>query len=465
MEHLRKSVETDPAIWEDIGDYLMRVSAPEQALLAYKNNRFTDKTKINKAEKASYLLLSRDVELPKAEPLISLCMIVKNEAQNLAELLPLVKNAVEQIIIGDTGSTDDTMTIAKSFGAEVFSLKWNDDFAQARNLTLERAQGRYIFYLDADDRLDPIALHSLRNDLNGAQDKIFLIPIIDRASGEVCLQKRIFPNSPELRFSGAIHEQIIADPAMFTFLQAPLFIYHQGYADKTDLEDKAQRNLRIMEKELRKHPQDLYLSYHTALCYLNLRQDLKAIEYLRKSAFPSSTENIDSELQEHSLILLAKIFHRLADSQTAMKLLQTLLEIKSDSVLGHYYMGKLYFEEQLYSECRVKLEEFFRLELRPQGIPIAVDKITGWAHYYLAKCLEHQGHFDRAIEEFTQSARLSSNPAKIYGDLGRIYYKIRALEEAKKFLELCLIQHPSDLSAQKLYEKTILEEALLTCDK
>jgi glycosyltransferase involved in cell wall biosynthesis len=465
MEHLRKAAETDSAMWEVIGDHLMRASALDQALLAYKNSASTDSAKIATAEKTSYLSLSENIVPLPAPPLLTLCMIVKDEARNLAELLPLVKSGVDQIVIADTGSQDDTIAVAKSFGAEVFSIPWSDNFAEARNRTLRLAKGRYIIYLDGDDRLDPIALHSLRNDLNGSEDKIFLTPVLDRLSGEVCLQKRIFPRKPELRFRGAIHEQVIADPANYTFVEAPLTIYHQGYDEKADLKNKSHRNLKIIGRELKKNPDDLYLHYHSALCYLNLQQDLKAIESLRKVAFPAASENTEAELQEHSLILLSKIFLRLSDIETAMKLLQTLLGFQPYSALGHYYLGKLYFEEQLYSECRGKLEEFFRLDFRPKGIPVAVDKILSWAHYYLAKCLEHQGHFNRSVEEYSQAAGLSANPAKIYGDIGRVYYKIHNLSEAKKFLELCLLQHPSDRSAQHLYEKTILEGTLLTIEK
>lgn len=91
---------------------------------------------------------------PQRKPLISLCMIVKNEADNLARCLTSVRGAADELIIVDTGSTDDTIAIARSFGAAVISFPWTGDFAAARNAGLEKARGTWILVLDADEELD-----------------------------------------------------------------------------------------------------------------------------------------------------------------------------------------------------------------------------------------------------------------------------------------------------------------------
>jgi tetratricopeptide (TPR) repeat protein len=215
--------------------------------------------------------------------------------------------------------------------------------------------------------------------------------------------------------------------------------------------------LELTERELAKNPGDLYQNYQAAICCLKLNQELHAVEYLRNIAFDREAKSKQPEIYEHSLLALSKILQRHSEVETAIKILQTLLAEIPDSALGHYHLGKCYFEEQLFSECRARMEEFFRLGLRLGEIPVAVNKTTSWAHYYLGKCLEHQGHFERATEEYSQSAVLSPNPAKIYGDIGRVYYKVHNLTDAKKFLELCLTHRPTDRSAQKLLEKTLLE--------
>ena len=85
---------------------------------------------------------------------ISLCMIVKDEESRLPACLGCVADLVGEIIVVDTGSTDNTREVARHCGAEVHEFSWCDDFAAARNQSLHHATGDWIFWLDADDRID-----------------------------------------------------------------------------------------------------------------------------------------------------------------------------------------------------------------------------------------------------------------------------------------------------------------------
>lgn len=76
------------------------------------------------------------------QPLLSLCMIVKNEESYLPTCLESVRGVSDEIIVVDTGSTDHTPTIAREFGASVYEYQWHDDFAAARNFGLEKARGK-----------------------------------------------------------------------------------------------------------------------------------------------------------------------------------------------------------------------------------------------------------------------------------------------------------------------------------
>ncbi len=89
------------------------------------------------------------------EPLISLCMIVKNEEKNLPRCLESVRGLVDEIVVLDTGSEDNTVSVAESFGAKVYHMPWPGSFSAARNESLKKAGGNWILYLDADEALDP----------------------------------------------------------------------------------------------------------------------------------------------------------------------------------------------------------------------------------------------------------------------------------------------------------------------
>ena len=82
---------------------------------------------------------------------ISLCMIVKDEEEMLPGCLAAVAEHVDEIVVVDTGSTDRTVEIAESFGANVVEFPWNGSFADARNVSLDHATGDWILWLDADE--------------------------------------------------------------------------------------------------------------------------------------------------------------------------------------------------------------------------------------------------------------------------------------------------------------------------
>lgn len=93
---------------------------------------------------------------------ISACVIAKNEAGNITRCLQSMQDIVDEMIVVDTGSTDDTTKIAEQLGAKVFHYKWNNDFAAARNYALEQAKGDWIIFLDADEYIVPEKIKNVR---------------------------------------------------------------------------------------------------------------------------------------------------------------------------------------------------------------------------------------------------------------------------------------------------------------
>ena len=105
----------------------------------------------------------------KSKIRLSQCMIVKNEEKNIRRALSWGKEIMWEQIVVDTGSTDQTVSIAMEMGAKVFHFQWIDDFASAKNYAIEKAQGDWIVFLDADEYLSPQdtqKLPSLLGELN-----------------------------------------------------------------------------------------------------------------------------------------------------------------------------------------------------------------------------------------------------------------------------------------------------------
>lgn len=146
---------------------------------------------------------------------LSLCMIVKNEADVLARCLSCVADIADEIVVVDTGSTDGTKEIARQFTSNIYDYAWCDDFAAARNFSFSKATMEYTMWLDADDVIDVenrAALLRLKAELPATVDMVYLrYDVAFDAQDNPTLsyyRERIFRTSMQYRWIGAIHEVI-----------------------------------------------------------------------------------------------------------------------------------------------------------------------------------------------------------------------------------------------------------------
>ena len=140
---------------------------------------------------------------------LSVCLIVKNEEQFLAQCLKSVRSLARQIVVVDTGSTDRTVEIAKEFGAEIYSFAWCEDFSAARNAALEHATGDWILMLDADEELPTAQHEKIRADMKKSDVIAYRLPLLNSGKEpRKSFVPRLFRNAPGVYYSGRIHEQV-----------------------------------------------------------------------------------------------------------------------------------------------------------------------------------------------------------------------------------------------------------------
>ena len=163
---------------------------------------------------------------------LSLCMIVCNEEMHLAKCLESVKRAVDEIIILDTGSTDRTKEIAAGFTPYVYDYVWQDDFAAARNASMERATKDFILWLDADDVIDAPELEKLldfKEKLSGDVDAVMMPYHYAFSPGGapalVFERERIVRRAAGFAFSGVVHEAMAVSGNV---IHADIAIRHTG---------------------------------------------------------------------------------------------------------------------------------------------------------------------------------------------------------------------------------------------
>ena len=145
------------------------------------------------------------------KPRVTLCMIVRNEAHQLADCLSPVAHLFDQIVIVDTGSRDATVEVARRFTPDVHHFEWCDDFAAARNESLRHATGDWIFWLDADDRLSPENIARLQATLAVLPDhpaEIMMDTVcVSQLVGEsqrMISHPRLFSRHPNVQWQGRV---------------------------------------------------------------------------------------------------------------------------------------------------------------------------------------------------------------------------------------------------------------------
>lgn len=182
---------------------------------------------------------------------ISLCMIVKNEENNISRCLDCVKELVDEIIIVDTGSTDRTKEIARLYTDKIYDFDWNDDFSEARNYSFSKATKEYCFWLDADDIITKQEQRSFKSLKDNLSDEINIVLMKYNIAWDennnptfAYYRERLIKNNSKNLWNGEIHESINLTGNL---LYSDIIIEHRK-ANQTD----PKRNLNIFKKLIAK---------------------------------------------------------------------------------------------------------------------------------------------------------------------------------------------------------------------
>ena len=210
-------------------------------------------------------------------PPLSLCMIVRDSSRTLAACLAGIRPWVDEMVVVDTGSVDDTPAIAAAFGARVFRFPWCDDFAAARNESLRRGRGRWLFWMDADDTIDAdngrrlreLAASAVPDDVLAHVVRVHC-PASDDPGADVTAvdHVKLVRNRPDLRFEGRIHEQLL--PAVRRaggeVGWTDLFVTHSG-SDRSPAgrRRKHERDLRLLQLDLRDRPGHSFVLFNLGM--------------------------------------------------------------------------------------------------------------------------------------------------------------------------------------------------------
>jgi glycosyltransferase involved in cell wall biosynthesis len=267
----------------------------------------------SKAKKVSPL---KEPENPR---LLSVSLIVKNEENSLRGCLESVKGIADEIAIVDTGSDDNTMEIAEEFGAKTGHFEWRNDYAAARNESLKLCTGKWVLYIDADERLSGDSAKIIRELIADANSHIggYIVKITSEhflKSGQKSVYDGTYPRLfrnlgyPKSRFDGRVHEQISNSllEKGYDIINSDLVIEHTGYAvAQEEMQEKVQRNLNYLGKHVEEEPQNGIAWYQLGNSLLQMKMYDKALEALGNGL---RCNNLSPFLRANTALSVAKLF-------------------------------------------------------------------------------------------------------------------------------------------------------------
>ncbi len=287
---------------------------------------------------------------------LSLSMIVKNEARFLPGCLESVKDLVDEIVIVDTGSTDNTKEIAESFGAHIFDFQWCEDFSAARNESLRNATGDWILYLDADERIAISYHEKIRKMISSGKADAFLLNLKskigtkDDSQYHLVAYPRLFRKLKGVRFTGKVHEQITTslNEVHARVIHSDVIVDHLGYAQDEDvIREKARRNHRLLLAQVEKRQNYGYALYQLGQTEMVLGDIEEGLAHLREAL---AAGGFGKSVEASIYGIIAENEFKKGNEDAALAACEMSLAAAPQQAFAHMLRGEIYIKLGRYNE-------------------------------------------------------------------------------------------------------------------
>lgn len=438
---LERAVELNPRFskgWETLGVAHHRAGDHEGAARSLRRA-----LKLNPGmSEAARLLKSIPAASNGKRVRLSVCIIAKNEEENLPGCIESVKDVADEIVVVDTGSTDGTIDRAASLGARVFHFTWCDDFSAARNETIRHARGDYILWLDADDRVhadDLPKLKLLKENLPARKGDGFLFLLHNGKNGvddDICYQLRLFPNLPGVAFQGRIHEQVVysLEKLGVKLHQAEIRILHSGYAEKSGMEAKIRRNIELLLQEEELEPSRFITNFQLGQSYFFLGEMERAIERMERAAYGENNYRRTPFWHISAYVQLGWMYKIAGREQEALRTLGEALSRDPANPVAKLVVGEIKYYGGERREALEILSSISDEDFRPTVFALSIDKMRYHLHFLRGRCHEQLGDYPQAAAEYVAALAVDAGCIAAKKQLGALYLRQGKYREAEDIL-------------------------------
>lgn len=378
---------------------------------------------------------------------LSICMMVKNEEkyleQSLLSLQLFFDNIKTELIIVDTGSKDRTVEIAKKYTKNVYLHEWNNNFSYMRNITIKYATGEWILILDGDEVFEDVnpIIEFLSSPFSQKYNTgMITIKSITTEEDEevtgILGMLRLFRNTKEFHYKGAIHEQPQYQNPIF---ETSAKVLHYGYlaTDKELMELKFKRNTELLQQELEKDPENIYYWFQLSQSYSMYKDYKKSLEFILKAYKIAKKNKLNLKGRMYIYTQLAQMYYFNAKYAELEQICLEALEIEDEHIDLYYYLGKAqkYLMKnneaiESYKKYLVVLGGYKSSEIK-KGISLTKTTLESYEDVYLDLCILYQ-----RIKKGQEALVYAKKIKKDYMFIQSIPYLVEVFVDLKRYEEL-----------------------------
>ncbi|HHM23565.1 MAG TPA: tetratricopeptide repeat protein, partial [Bacteroidetes bacterium] len=288
---------------------------------------------------------------------------------------------------------------------------WRDDFSAARNESLRHATGRWILWLDADDRIYPDQHGKIRKLARQPANRAFQFILQNRGVENArCLQLRMFPNVPGVRFERPVHEQVVTSLQRLNIpLQnTDIVLEHTGYHSEEIVRRKKERYIRMMRSWLEKNPGDFAIQYQLGLALHTLKRNKEAAEVFQRLLETIPAEQQHDPAYLHSLILYGRTLLNLGRLDEALAPLQKAVQMQPGFSFARMSLAELFVARAEYGKAEEILKNISdeRFAKEVSSFPLDYSVLRYGKYALLGKSLIEQGREEEGLRALKQAVEI-----------------------------------------------------------